>query len=156
MFWVSVTFLVKVKIRCIGIWSESTIGHEWRDMWQSIWQGVWLAKILRGNKRTWVDYYFHTMEVGGDFIEGLPRSKRGNENIWIGVDLFTKSAYFILVRSTIMEASLAILYIKEVVWLRGVVVSIVSDRGPLITSGFWRNLHDGLGIELNLSMSYHS
>ena len=75
-----------------------------------------------------------------DFIDGLPRSRKGNESIWVIVDRLTKSAHFIPVRSNRTAASLAQLYVKEVVRLHGVPSSIVSDRDPLFTSEFWRSL----------------
>src|SRR4051812_46444214 len=34
-------------------------------------------------------------------------------------------------------------------------VSIVSDRDPRFTSGFWRSLQKTLGTELQMSMAYH-
>ncbi|KAF5207771.1 Transposon tf2-9 polyprotein, partial [Thalictrum thalictroides] len=33
--------------------------------------------------------------ISMDFIDGLPRSKRGNESIWVVVDRLTKSAHFL-------------------------------------------------------------
>ena len=33
--------------------------------------------------------------ISMDFVDGLSRSKRGNESIWVIVDRLTKSAYFI-------------------------------------------------------------
>ena len=36
--------------------------------------------------------------ISMDFIDGLPRSNRGNESIWVIVDRLTKSSYFIPVK----------------------------------------------------------
>ncbi|PNX70014.1 gag protease polyprotein, partial [Trifolium pratense] len=33
-----------------------------------------------------------------DFLGGLPRTKKGNEVIWVVVDRLTKCAYFIAIR----------------------------------------------------------
>lgn len=63
-----------------------------------------------------------------DFVDGLPRSRRGNESIWVVVDRLKKSAHFIPVKSTRTAATLATLYIKEIVRLHGIPLSIVSDR----------------------------
>jgi len=90
-----------------------------------------------------------------DFIDGLPRSRKGNESIWVIVDRLTKSAHFIPVGSNKTAASLAQLYVKEIIRLHGIPSSIVSDRDPLFTSDFWRSLQDALGAELNLSTAYH-
>ena len=37
--------------------------------------------------------------VSMDFINGLPRSKKGDTSIWVVVDRLTKSAHFIPVKS---------------------------------------------------------
>ena len=50
-----------------------------------------------------------------DFIDGLPRTKTGNEGIWVIVDLLTKSARFIPVEPTRTSSKLAELYVKWIV-----------------------------------------
>jgi len=94
-------------------------------------------------------------QISMDFIDGLPRTRRGNESIWVIVDRLTKSAHFIPLRTTRTAAKLAELYVKEIVRLHGVPKSIVSDRDPLFTSEFWRSLQKELGTELSLSTAYH-
>ena len=74
-----------------------------------------------------------------DFVNGLPRRRRGNESIWVVVDRLTKSAHFIPIKNTRTTSTLATLYIKEVVRLHGVPMCIVSDRDPLFASEFWRS-----------------
>ena len=39
-------------------------------------------------------------QISMDFIDGLPRTKKVNDSIWVIVDRLTKSAHFIPVRST--------------------------------------------------------
>ena len=70
----------------------------------------------------------------------LPRSKDGYDSIWVIVDKLTKSAHFLLVKATYLVAKLAKLYIKHIVCLHGMPVSIVSDRGSVFTSQFWQKL----------------
>ena len=86
-----------------------------------------------------------------DFIDGLPRTRAGNEGIWVIVDRLTKSARFIPVRSTRTASKLAELYVKWIVRFHGIPKSIVSDRDPLFTSGFWKSFQEVLGTELCLS-----
>jgi hypothetical protein len=50
---------------------------------------------------------------------------------------------------------LAELYIKEIVRLHGVPVSIVSDRDPRFTSRFWRSLQEAMGTRLTFSTAFH-
>ena len=65
--------------------------------------------------------------ISMDFIDGLPRSRRGNTSIWVIVDRLTKSAHFIPIKSRRTVSSLASLYLKETVRLHGIPSSIVSD-----------------------------
>ena len=90
-----------------------------------------------------------------DFIDGLPRTRKGNESIWVIVDRLTKSAHFIPVKSTRSASSLSEIYMREIVRLHGVPLSIVCDRDPIFTSRFWKAFQDSLGSHLNLSTAYH-
>ena len=69
-----------------------------------------------------------------DFIDGLPRSSRGNESIWVIVDRLTWSAHFILVKSTRTVPIWTMLFMKNVVRLHEIPSSIISDRDSLFTS----------------------
>jgi hypothetical protein len=62
-----------------------------------------------------------------DFIIGLPRTKSGNDSVWVVVDRLTKVAHFIPVRTTYGGDKLAKLYIDRIVKLHGVPKRIVSD-----------------------------
>ena len=90
-----------------------------------------------------------------DFIDGLPRSRAGHDNLWVIVDRLTKSAHFIPVRSNRIAPKLAKIYVKEIVHLHGVPNAIVNDRDPLFTSGFWKSLENAMGSKLNCSITYH-
>jgi len=94
-------------------------------------------------------------QISMDFIDGLSRSRKGNEAIWVIVDRLTKRAHFISVKSNRTAASLAQLYVKEIIRLHGVPSSIVSDRDSLFTSEFWRSLQAALGTKLSLSTTYY-
>ena len=72
-----------------------------------------------------------------DFIIGLPHSEDGYNSIWVIVDRLTKSAHFLPVKATYSVAKLVKLYVKHIVCLHGVPVSIVFDRGSVFTSRFW-------------------
>ncbi|KAL2226649.1 UNVERIFIED_CONTAM: Transposon Tf2-11 polyprotein [Sesamum indicum] len=90
-----------------------------------------------------------------DFVEGLPRTFRKHDAIWVILDRFTKSAHFLLVRITDSLDKLAGLYISKIVRLHGVPVSIVSDRDPRFTSRFWKSLQRALGTKLHFSTAFH-
>ena len=69
-----------------------------------------------------------------DFVIGLPHSKNGYDSIWMIVDRLTKYAHFLPIKATYHVAKLARLYIKHIVCLHGVLISIISDRSSVITS----------------------
>jgi hypothetical protein len=71
-----------------------------------------------------------------DFINGLPRTPKGNDSIWVIVDRLTKIAHFIPVRTTYGGDKLAKLYIDNILKLHGVTKSIVSDRRAQFVSKF--------------------
>src|SRR5262249_31198930 len=94
-------------------------------------------------------------QVTMDFIQGLPRTPSSHDAIWVIVDRLTKSAHFLPVRSTYSLKRYAELYIREIVRLHGVPISIVSDRDPRFVSRFWKSLHTALGTRLAFSTAYH-
>lgn len=63
-----------------------------------------------------------------DFVVGLPRSQAGYDAIWIVVDRLTKTTHFHQYKMASNLESLENLYIKEIVILRGVPASIISDK----------------------------
>ena len=50
---------------------------------------------------------------------------------------------------------LAELYVKEIIRLHGVPLSIVSDRDLHFTSKFWKELQSALGTRLNFNTTFH-
>ena len=68
------------------------------------------------------------------------------------MDRLTKSAHFLPVKATYFVAKL---YVKHIVCLHGVPVSIVSDRGSVFTSRFWQKLQEVMGTRLNFSTTFH-
>ena len=60
-----------------------------------------------------------------DFMTHLPQTSQRHEAVWVIVDRLTKSAYFLVVRMTFTLEEFFRLYIREIVRLHGVLVSIV-------------------------------
>ena len=89
-----------------------------------------------------------------DFVEGLPLSD-GMNVILVVVDCLTKYAHFIPLRHPYTAASVAKLFLDQVVKLHGVPETIVSDRDPIFTSNFWRNLLTAVGPKLSYSTANH-
>ena len=71
-------------------------------------------------------------QISMDFVGGLPRTQKGQDSIWVIVDRLTKSAHFLLVKSTYKASQYAELFIAEIVKFHGVPVNIVSDRDPIL------------------------
>ena len=90
-----------------------------------------------------------------DFVVGLPLTGRKHDSVWVVVDRLTKSAHFLPVRTDYSLDKLAKLYIKEIVWLHGILISIISDQDPRFTSRFWGKLQEALGTRLNFSTAFH-
>jgi hypothetical protein len=90
-----------------------------------------------------------------NFINGLSRTPKGNDSIWVIVDRLTKVAHFIPVHTTYGRDKLARLYIDNILKLQGVPKSIISDRGAQFVSKFWRSLHQAFKTNLDYNLAYH-
>ncbi|GKB70687.1 putative reverse transcriptase domain-containing protein, partial [Tanacetum coccineum] len=85
----------------------------------------------------------------------LPKSSQGYDAIWVIVDRLTKSAIFVPMRETDPMEKLARMYLKEVVTMHGIPISIICDRDPKFASNYWRSLQKALGTNLDMSTAYH-
>ena len=75
-----------------------------------------------------------------DFVVGLPLTGREHDSVWVVVDRLTKSAHFLPVRTYYSLDKLAKPYIKGIVRLHGIPISIISNRDLRFTSRFWGKL----------------
>ena len=71
-----------------------------------------------------------------DFVTHFPRTPRRNDAVWVIVDRLTKSAHFLVVQLTFTLEEFFRSYIREIVRLHGVPVSIVSDKDLKFTEHF--------------------
>ena len=71
-----------------------------------------------------------------DFVTHLAWTPQRQDAVWVIVDRLTKSAHFLVVRMTFTLLEFFRMYIREIVRLHGVSVSIVSDRDPKIMAHF--------------------
>ena len=90
-----------------------------------------------------------------DFISGFPLTQRKHDAVLVIVDRLTKSAHFLPIRLGYSMDRLAELYVSEIVRLHGIPLSIVSNRDPLFTSRFWKELQSAFGTRLNFSTVFH-
>ena len=68
-------------------------------------------------------------EVNMDFVISLLLSHRHHDSICIIIDRLTKSKYFFPTYTSYTAEDYARLYIRELVRLHGVPLSVISDRG---------------------------
>ena len=90
-----------------------------------------------------------------DFVTHLPRTPQRHDVVWVIVDRLMKSAHFLAVRITFSLERFYRLYIREIVRLHGVPVSIVLDRDPRFTTYFWKSFQKAMGTWLTMSTAFH-
>jgi hypothetical protein len=89
-----------------------------------------------------------------DFITDLPPSN-GYDALLVFVDRLTKMAHFAPCLKTADAPEFARLFLDYIVKLHGVPQSIVSDRGSIFTSRFWKSLASMIGTKPRTSTSFH-
>ena len=90
-----------------------------------------------------------------EFVTHLPRTQQRHDAVWVIVDRLTKSVHFLAVQMIIALERFYRLYIREIVRLHGVLVSIVSDRDPRFTTHFWKSFQKAMGTRMTMSTTFH-
>ena len=90
-----------------------------------------------------------------DFVTHLPRTQQKHDAVWVIVDRLMKSDHFIAVLMTFALERFCRLYIREIVRLHGVPVSIVSNRDPRFTVHIWKSFQKAMGTRLTMSTAFH-
>ena len=90
-----------------------------------------------------------------DFVTHLPRTQRRHDTVWVIVDWLNKSAHFLAVRMTFTLQEFFRLYIREIVRLHGILVSIASDKDLKFTTHFWKSFQKAMGTQLTMSTVFH-
>ena len=75
--------------------------------------------------------------------------------MWVIVDRITKSAHFLVMLMTFTLKEFYMLYIREIVRLHGVLVSVISYQSPKFTTHFWKSFQRVMGAQLMLSTAFH-
>ena len=91
----------------------------------------------------------------GEILSVMTRTQQRHDAVWVIVDRLTKSAHFLAVQMTFALERFCQLYIREIVRLHGVPVSIVSDRDPRFTAHFWKSFQKAMGTRLMMSTTFH-
>ena len=109
---------------------------------------TWLLQPLEVAEWKWE-------HVTMDFMTHFPRTPQGHDAIWVIVDRLTKLAHFLAMRMTFTLERFCRLYIREVVRLHGVPVSIVSDKDPSrVGSGLGENGYSSKPAPFGPGMDY--
>ena len=90
-----------------------------------------------------------------DFVVGLPVTQRGHNGVWVVIDRLTKIVHFLQYNNKWSVTKLARYYVREIVRLHSVLVRMVPDRDVRFTSRFWQSFQEAMGIELQMSSTYH-
>jgi len=72
-----------------------------------------------------------------DFITALPTSN-GKDALWVIIDRLTKMEHFVACHGTMNPKDLADHFLRQIIRPYGLASSIISDRGSLFTSDFWK------------------
>ena len=91
-----------------------------------------------------------------DFVTHLPQTPRRHDEVWVIMDWLTKSTHFLAMRMTFTIEEFYRLYVREIVQLYGVPVSIVSNQDPRFTARFWKSFQKAMGTHLMMSTTFHS
>lgn len=92
--------------------------------------------------------------ISMDFVVKLPASQ-GHDSVFVVVDRLTKMAHFIPCKESMDAAEFAQLFITHVFKNHGFPDDIVSDRGTLFRSKFWKKLMELTGTKTKMSTSFH-
>lgn len=92
--------------------------------------------------------------VNMDFINGLPTSAN-SDCIMVVVDKLSKFAHFVPLHHSFSAQKVAQAFPDHVFRLHGMPVQIISDRDPIFTSLFWRELFRLAQVSLSMSSAYH-
>ncbi|MCO5549058.1 hypothetical protein L7F22_002524 [Adiantum nelumboides] len=93
--------------------------------------------------------------IAMDFITTLPRTTKGNAQILVIVDRFSKMSHFIPCKKAASAPNIASLFVQHIFRIHGLPRSIISDRDPKFTGHFWTSLFKSLGTNLLFSSAYH-
>ena len=93
--------------------------------------------------------------VTTDFVTHFPRTPWRHDVVWVIVDRLTKLEHFLAMRMTFTLEEFCRLYIREIVRLHGVPISIVSDRDSRFSTHFWKSFQKAMGTRLTMSTTFH-
>ena len=92
--------------------------------------------------------------ISCDLIVDLPESN-GYDSVLVFIDRLTKMSHLIPCNKTTSAPEFTRMFLDHIIHLHGIPDSIVSDRGSIFTSQFWKALSKSLDLKQRLSTSFH-
>ncbi|GKA69579.1 transposon ty3-I gag-pol polyprotein [Tanacetum coccineum] len=93
--------------------------------------------------------------ISMDFLGGLPKTRRGNDYLFVIVDRFSKMVVLIACKKTVTGEEAARLFFENVWKIFGLPKSIISDRDSRFLSNFWCSLWSKMDTKLKRSTTFH-
>ena len=88
-------------------------------------------------------------------FKSFPRDKNSYNAILVVIDQLSKQAFSLPCFKTTNTKGIAELYIQHIYCIKGVLDTIILDRGPQFISDFWREFYRILSVKLKLSTIFH-
>ena len=88
------------------------------------------------------------------FVGPFPKSN-DYDYLWVVICHLTSMVHLVPIQKTTMASELAWTYVREIVHLHGLPITIISDRDSKFMSKFWHETHKLLGTKLLMSTSFH-
>lgn len=93
--------------------------------------------------------------IAMDFITKLPKSEGKDTILTITNHDCSKAVLLFPCQESITAEGVAKLYVRNVFPHYGILLKVISDRDPHFTGKFWTTLCQTLGIQWNLSTTFH-
>jgi len=138
-------------------------GYYWKEMGRDVDRYVQNCHDCQQSQSSW----YSTIGVirpfsvpdklwGGismDFVVGLPECE-GFDAIWAVVDRLSKMRHIIPCHTTVDALGLAELFLRKVIRLHGLPLTIISDWGLQFASTFWQQVCRWLRIDRRMSTAF--
>ena len=93
--------------------------------------------------------------ISMDFISQLPRTSKGHNAITVFVDRLTKMVHLVAGKTTDDAPAVSQQFLNAVFRLHGLPDEIISDRGSVFTSRFWKSFLGMLDTRISTSTAFH-
>lgn len=94
-------------------------------------------------------------DISMDFVLGLPCTQRGNDSIFVIIDLFSKMDYYVPCKRRTDAVQVAQIFVREIYRLHGLPFSIFSNWDTRFLSHLSHSVWKLLHTSLDISSSYH-